>query len=116
MEEDGFILVPRDGDECHLSSLCSFQNDDSSKFLPDIDAFIDNIEESLWDLNRFIHANPELAFQEHKTHRVLTEFMRLQGEDWRVTPSAYGMETAWVAVYDSGQQGPVVSFNVEMGR
>ena len=116
MEEDGFILVPRAGDEYHLSSRCGFQDDDSSKLLSDIDTFIESIEESLWGLNRFIHANPELAFQEHKTHRALTEFMRSQGDDWRVTPSAYGMKTAWVAVYDSGQQGPVVSFNVEMGR
>lgn len=116
MEEDGFILVPREGDGYRLSSLCGSQDDDSSKLVSDIDAFIDNIEESLWGLNGFIHANPELAFQEHKTHRALTEFMGSQGEDWHVTPSAYGMETAWVAVYDSGQQGPVVSFNVEMGR
>ena len=32
-----------------------------------------------------------------------------------MTPSAYGMATAWVAAYDSGKRGPVVSFNVEMG-
>jgi metal-dependent amidase/aminoacylase/carboxypeptidase family protein len=25
------------------------------------------------------------------------------------------METAWVAAYDSGKKGPVVSFNAEMG-
>nr|UWK21992.1 peptidase m20 domain protein [Trichoderma rodmanii] len=31
-----------------------------------------------------------------------------------VTPSAYGMDTAWVAVYDIGRRGPVVSFNAEM--
>ncbi|PNP42297.1 hypothetical protein TGAMA5MH_05979 [Trichoderma gamsii] len=33
---------------------------------------------------------------------------------WVVTPSAYGMETAWVAVFDTGKRGPVVSFNAEM--
>lgn len=116
MEEDGFILVPREADEHHLSNLRGSQDDDSSKFMSDIDAFIGDIEEPLWTLNTFIHANPELAFQEYKTHRALTEFVRSQGQDWRVTPSAYGMETAWVAVYDSGQRGPVVSFNVEMGK
>ena len=116
MEEDGFILVPRESDKYHLGNLRGSQDDNSSRFLSDIDTFIADIEESLWTLNVFIHENPELAFQEYQTHQALTEFVRLQGKDWRVTPSAYGMETAWVAVYDSGQEGPVVSFNVEMGK
>jgi metal-dependent amidase/aminoacylase/carboxypeptidase family protein len=34
---------------------------------------------------------------------------------WQVTTSAYGLETAWVAMCDSGKAGPTVSFNVEMG-
>ncbi|KAM7183182.1 peptidase M20 [Naviculisporaceae sp. PSN 640] len=33
---------------------------------------------------------------------------------WKVTRSAYGIKTAWTAVYDSGRPGPVVSFNAEM--
>jgi metal-dependent amidase/aminoacylase/carboxypeptidase family protein len=84
------------------------------KHLSEIDECIEGFRTSLWPLNRFIHANPELAFREYKAHNTLTEFLRMQ-DGWKVTPSAYGMETAWVASYDSGQAGPAVSFNVEMG-
>jgi hypothetical protein len=42
----------------------------------------------------------------------LTTFLRAQ-KQWQVTPSAYGIETAFVAVFDSGRAGPVVSFNAE---
>lgn len=103
--EDGFILVPRPGDE---------QGSEVPEYLPDIDHFIASLEPLLWPLNSFLHDNPELAFKEHKAHDAMTSFMRSQ-EGWHVTSSAYGMETAWVAIYDSGRPGPVVSFNAEMG-
>ncbi|KAF2196560.1 putative amidohydrolase [Delitschia confertaspora ATCC 74209] len=107
-ENEGFILVSRD---------CEFPENThqavSHDYLSDIDNSIDSLRHQLWPLNKFIHENPELAFKEHKTHDALTSFMRLQ-KGWQVTPSTYGMETAWVAVYDSGKTGPVVSFNVEM--
>jgi hypothetical protein len=115
MEEDDFILVPREHD-----AYCSHDNDSDQgnsppEYLSEISDFVDSLESSLWSLNTFIHANPELAFQEHKAHRALTDFLTSRKEGWRVTPSAYGIETAWIAVYDSGKQGPAVSFNVEMG-
>lgn len=33
-----------------------------------------------------------------------------------MTPSAYDIPTAFVAVFDSGRRGPVVSFNAEYGE
>jgi metal-dependent amidase/aminoacylase/carboxypeptidase family protein len=117
MEEDGFVLVANKGEEC-----CSLMNptpeqhqEGPAGYLSEIGTFIDSLAEALWPLNRFIHDNPEIAFQEYKAHQALTDFMRSRQETWKVTPSAYGMETAWVAVYDSGKPGPAVSFNVEMG-
>ncbi|KLU83750.1 peptidase M20 domain containing 2 [Magnaporthiopsis poae ATCC 64411] len=106
MEEvdEGFILVPRDGGDAA---------DAPDEYLSDIDDFVGSLADSLWPLNLFIHANPELAFNEFRAHDALTKFMRSQ-KGWRVTPSAYGLETAWTAVYDSGRKGPVVSFNAEM--
>lgn len=89
--------------------------DVSKNHLSEIDDFVDELRATLWPLNKFIHENPELAFKEYKAHDALTTFMRSQ-KNWNVTPSVYGMETAWVAVYDSGRTGPAVSFNVEMGR
>lgn len=107
MEEvdEGFILVPKDGGDA---------DDAPDEYLSDIDDFVGSLADSLWPLNLFIHANPELAFNEFKAHDALTRFMRSQ-RGWHVTSSAYGLKTAWTAVYDSGRKGPVVSFNAEMG-
>jgi hypothetical protein len=109
MEENGFILVPRD-DDCPENAPQVTEDER----LSEIDGIVEGLSDALWPLNNFIHENPELAFKEHKAHDALTDFMRSRA-DWVVTTSAYGMETAWVAVYDSGKTGPVVSFNVEMG-
>lgn len=83
-------------------------------YLRDISSYVDNIADSLWPVNKTIHDNPELGYEERIAHDTLVRFMRSQG-GWKVTPSAYGLETAWIAVHDTGRKGPVVSFNVEMG-
>ncbi|KAK4033546.1 hypothetical protein C8A01DRAFT_39989 [Parachaetomium inaequale] len=114
MEEDGYILISREDDASCSGNHNSNQAKDCPPYLSDIDNFIESLDDSLWTLNKFIHANPELAFHEYKAHEALTNFLRSRQEGWQVTPSAYGMETAWVAVYESGERGPVVSFNVEM--
>jgi metal-dependent amidase/aminoacylase/carboxypeptidase family protein len=75
---------------------------------------MDRISVGLWPLNKTVHDNPELGFQEFIAHAALTKFFKSQA-GWKVTPSAYGMATAWVAEWDSGKKGPVISFNVEMG-
>jgi hypothetical protein len=116
MDEDGFVLVPRSVDEeCDSESIQPRQDNSLLSYLVDIDGFVDSIADSLWPLNKFIHDNPELAFQEHKAHKALTDFIRSREGGWQVITSAYGLETAWVAAYDSGKPGPVVSFNAEMG-
>jgi hypothetical protein len=87
------------------------------KYLPEVDKVINSLADALWPLNTFIHSHPELAFKEYQAHDALTGFMRSQKDpSWEVTPSAYGLETAWTAVYDSGKPGPVVAFNAEMGK
>ncbi|KAI1146622.1 hypothetical protein F4825DRAFT_187853 [Nemania diffusa] len=78
-----------------------------------ISDFIDSTSKELWEVNKTIHDNPELGFEEFIAHETLTKFMVSRG-GWTVTPSAYGLATAWVAVFDSGKKGPIVSFNVEM--
>ncbi|KAK8030265.1 Peptidase M20 domain-containing protein 2 [Apiospora rasikravindrae] len=83
------------------------------RYLPDINDAIDRVTERLWEVNNKIHDNPELGYEEFIAHETLTTFMK--GIDgWNVTPSAYGLKTAWTAVWDSGKKGPVVSFNCEM--
>jgi hypothetical protein len=83
-------------------------------YLPAISAYVDTLASDLWPVNKTIHDNPELGYEEVIAHRTLTEFMRSRA-GWKVTPSAYGIATAFVAVHDSGRKGPVVSFNAEYG-
>lgn len=84
-------------------------------YLRDVNSSVDSIADALWIINQKIHDNPELGFKEYLAHETLTNLLRSQ-DGWKVTPSVYGMETAWVAIYDSGTDGPVVSFNAEMGE
>lgn len=80
-----------------------------------ISDYIDQLAPSLWPINQTIHDNPELGYHEHLAHDTLVAFLRSQTHPtWTVTPHAYGLPTAWLAVYDTGRPGPTVSFNVEM--
>lgn len=102
--EDGFVIVRHD----------DVTAADAPQYLDEISSFVDEIADSLWLVNKKIHDYPELGFEERIAHKALTRFMESQ-PGWKVTRSAYGLETAWVAVFDSGKKGPVISFNVEMG-
>ncbi|KAJ4351232.1 uncharacterized protein N0V89_006571 [Didymosphaeria variabile] len=107
-EEDGYILLTNKA----LGSNYGVQVD-IPKHMSEIDGYVDSLQHVLSPLNKFIHDNPELAFKEYKAHDALTKFMRSQN-GWIVTPNAYGIETAWTATFDTGREGPVVSFNAEM--
>lgn len=103
-DDDDYVLVSKD-EAYHIEETAS---------LGLISDFIDSISDDLWPINKKIHDNPELGYMEKIAHATLTQFMQQQ-TGWEVTPSAYGIETAFIAVFDSGRQGPVVSFNAEMG-
>jgi metal-dependent amidase/aminoacylase/carboxypeptidase family protein len=107
-EDDDFVMVLH-------SDAGGFPTNPSSGYLAEISDCIDQISNELWGVNQHIHDNPELGYQEYDAHKILTRFMQSR-QGWNVTTSAYKMETAWVAVFDSGRVGPVVSFNVEMGQ
>ena len=83
-------------------------------YLDSVARYIDSVSSSLRAISLEIHDHPELQYKEYHAHRVLTEFLEKQ-QGWQVTPSAYGIQTAFVAVYDSGTKGPTVSFNAEYG-
>lgn len=110
---DDFVIVSRD--DIMTASEAPCKRDREPDYFSDIDSFVDGIADVLWPVNKKIHDNPELGYKEFIAHDVLTSFMRSR-RGWEVTSSAYGMATAWVAVYDSGKVGPVVSFNAEMGE
>ncbi|KAF9638355.1 putative peptidase m20 protein [Lasiodiplodia theobromae] len=102
---DDWVLVSAD--------LAADAASSSPDYLGDIGNYIDTKADTLWPINKKIHDNPELGYKEYIAHETLTSFLKTQ-KGWQVTPSAYGMETAFVAVFDSGKKGPVVSFNAEM--
>jgi len=103
------IMVAPDGS--------SYEADDSERpdRLASISRYVEQLSPSLRRVSLEIHDHPELRYKETHAHEVLTRFMALPA-GWAVTRSAYGVETAFVAVFDSGRKGPVVSFNAEYGR
>ncbi|KAH8203875.1 hypothetical protein TruAng_001939 [Truncatella angustata] len=104
--EEDFVLI-------YHSDATDNPGGADAAYVKEIDEFVEKISGELWAVNKYIHDNPELGDEEHKAHALLTNFMKSRG-GWKVTPSAYGIATAWVAVFDTGKKGPVVSFNVEM--
>lgn len=108
-EVDGFVLVSL------VHEAANLKHDDKPLYLDDISEYVDGIADQLWPVNIKVHDNPELGFEEFIAHATLTAFFKAQA-GWKVTPSAYGMATAWVAEWDSGKKGPVISYNVEMGK
>jgi len=73
---------------------------------------IDDKSAELRSISLKIHEKPELAYEETFAHKLLVDYLTSQG--FKVTPSAFGLETAFVAEFSSkGGQGRVVSFNSE---
>lgn len=83
-----------------------------TSYLNFISESVDALSSALRKVSLEIHDHPELGYKEFHAHGVLTKFLNEQS-GWKVTPSAYGIDTAFVAVYDSGKPGPAVSFNAE---
>ncbi|HVC30247.1 MAG TPA: M20 family metallopeptidase [Steroidobacteraceae bacterium] len=62
---------------------------------------IDQISEDLRAISLSIHDRPELGFEEHHAHQVLTDYLEQNG--FAVTRGAYEMPTAFRAVAGSGE-------------
>ncbi|KAJ4327126.1 hypothetical protein N0V84_002387 [Fusarium piperis] len=98
----GAVIVPR----------IALEHSSSSAYLKAVSNYVDSINPELWPINKKIHDNPELQYEEIKAHKTLTDFMDAQ-DGWNVTRSVYNISTAFVAVYEGSDDGPVVSFNAE---
>ncbi len=70
-----------------------------------IDHAIDEASGALRGLSLEIHSHPELNFEEHHAHKVLTDY--LDGEGFEVVRGAYTMPTAFKAV--AGNGGPTIA-------
>ncbi|HXH57240.1 amidohydrolase [Iamia sp.] len=69
-----------------------------------IEAEVERLAPVLLDVSHRIHERPELAFEEHHAHDVLTEV--LEAEGLTVERSAYGLATAFSS--RGGRDGPTV--------
>ncbi|KAJ6105022.1 hypothetical protein N7486_003711 [Penicillium sp. IBT 16267x] len=74
-----------------------------------VDAALETLHDSLRKLNHEIWSNPELAYQEHRAHDTICDFLEQQG--FTVTRHAYGLDTSFEAL--SGSGGRLINFNAE---
>ncbi len=61
------------------------------------DSYLDSRLEELWDMAQYIHARPELAFEEKEACRVQCEFLEENG--FEVERNLGGLETAYKATF-----------------
>ena len=77
---------------------------DAATLKKNICSAIDAMADELITISHEIHANPELAFQEHKAAKLLSA--RVEKEGLAVTREAFGLETAYSTEF--GTKGPTV--------
>lgn len=66
---------------------------------------VDALADALVEASHDLHAHPELAFEEHHAHELLTSMLEREGVD--VTRSAHGLDTAFDA--RAGSEGPTIA-------
>ncbi|KAF7800224.1 hypothetical protein EIP86_011471 [Pleurotus ostreatoroseus] len=99
----------RPGDEVKTGG--QFKHLQDAESFKIIESSIDKLSEELRGLSLDIAAHPELRFEEHHAHDVLTDFVEKQG--FEVTRH-YLLPTAWVARYTNGSGGRTIGVNSEM--
>lgn len=65
----------------------------------------------LKELNEYIYANPELGRKEFKACKVHKEILKKYG--FKITDNYIGIETAYLAEYSSGKEGPKIAYLAE---
>ena len=69
-----------------------------------VDVVVDRLADRLVEVSRSIHAHPELNFEEHHAHDLLTSVLEQNGH--QVTRHAYGVDTAFECCV--GDRGPEI--------
>jgi len=81
--------------------------------LPVIETTFARYKDALGTISLKIHEYKELSFQEHRSSRLLSDF--LESEGFIVERGVAGRPTAFVATY-AQYPGPIVSFNAVTSR
>ncbi|KAI8681073.1 Peptidase M20 domain-containing protein 2 [Fusarium keratoplasticum] len=71
--------------------------------------YIQELSDKLWTLNKQIHDEPEIAFEEFKAQQHISAFLQSQGH--QVQRGAYNLPTAFESKH--GTSGRCVNFNAE---
>jgi len=71
---------------------------------------VDRLSPELLQISRFLHANPELSFEEHQAAEFLTRTLEEHG--FSLERGVAGLPTAFTATYASGE-GPTIAFLAE---
>ncbi|KJK66643.1 Peptidase family M20/M25/M40 [Aspergillus parasiticus SU-1] len=74
-----------------------------------MDSVLEDVSKQLHELNHYIWSNPELAYEEHKAHDAICDF--LEGQGFTVTRHAYGVDTSFECI--SGTEGRLINLNAE---
>lgn len=76
--------------------------------LQPLDAAVEAVLPEALDLSHRVHANPEIAFEEHQAAGWTAELLARHG--FEIATPAGGLDTAFVARWTGGRPGPVVAF------
>lgn len=79
------------------------------------------LDAELRDFSIKMHDQPEVAWEEHKTHDLFIDYLKAK-KGWKVTPK-FGLDTAFKAEFEhvpeghklaAGEKLPVIGFNSEL--
>ncbi|WP_377520545.1 M20 family metallopeptidase [Priestia megaterium] len=76
-----------------------------------INEAINKLQDTFYDISKYIGKNPELGHKEFKACKALTDVLKEQG--FTVEIGACDLPTAFTAVYDSQKPGPSIGFMAE---